>query len=92
MNFLLYILQEVRALENEIHLLRNFEHERIVSYFGCAQDKQSLYIFMEYLPGVRFFKATVPQQIYCTNVISTNLNCSPLTSEIKKKNPIHLFL
>lgn len=55
MKFLLYILQEVRALENEIHLLRNFEHERIVSYFGCAQDKQSLYIFMEYLPGVRFF-------------------------------------
>lgn len=55
MNFLLYNLQEVRALENEIHLLRNFEHERIVSYFGCAQDKQSLYIFMEYLPGVRFF-------------------------------------
>lgn len=43
--------KEVRALENEIHLLRNFEHERIVSYFGCAQDKQSLYIFMEYLPG-----------------------------------------
>lgn len=43
-------------MENEIHLLRNFEHERIVSYFGCAQDKQSLYIFMEYLPGVSIVK------------------------------------
>lgn len=43
-------------MENEIHLLRNFEHERIVSYYGCAQDKQSLYIFMEYLPGVSIVK------------------------------------
>ncbi|XP_076088836.1 mitogen-activated protein kinase kinase kinase 2-like isoform X2 [Mytilus galloprovincialis] len=43
--------KEVRALENEIQLLRNFQHERIVSYFGCQQGKTSLSIFMEYLSG-----------------------------------------
>lgn len=46
------VLQEVRALENEIQLLRNFQHERIVSYFGCQQGKGALSIFMEYLSGV----------------------------------------
>lgn len=43
--------KEVRALENEIQLLRNFQHERIVSYFGCHQDHSLLSIFMEYMPG-----------------------------------------
>lgn len=43
--------KEVRALENEIQLLRNFQHERIVSYFGCQQGKGALSIFMEYLSG-----------------------------------------
>ncbi|KAL3854713.1 hypothetical protein ACJMK2_013971 [Sinanodonta woodiana] len=43
--------KEVRALENEIQLLRNFEHERIVQYFGCHQDEMVLSIFMEYMPG-----------------------------------------
>ncbi|XP_060076190.1 mitogen-activated protein kinase kinase kinase 2-like [Ylistrum balloti] len=43
--------KEVRALENEIQLLRNFQHERIVSYFGCHQDQNLLSIFMEYMPG-----------------------------------------
>lgn len=43
--------KEVRALENEIQLLRNFQHERIVSYYGCQQSKSALSIFMEYLSG-----------------------------------------
>ena len=49
---ILFSLQEVRALENEIQLLRNFQHERIVSYYGCQQSKSALSIFMEYLSGV----------------------------------------
>ncbi|XP_052834448.1 mitogen-activated protein kinase kinase kinase 2 [Octopus bimaculoides] len=44
------VSKEVRALENEIQLLRNFHHERIVQYFGCIQGKV-LSIFMEYMPG-----------------------------------------
>ncbi|KAL5005591.1 hypothetical protein ScPMuIL_016749 [Solemya velum] len=43
--------KEVRALENEILLLRNVHHERIVQYYGCQQNRTCLSIFMEYMPG-----------------------------------------
>ncbi|KAL4217458.1 Mitogen-activated protein kinase kinase kinase 2 [Mactra antiquata] len=45
------VSKEARALENEIMLLRNFNHERIVQYFGCSMDKSEICIFMEYMPG-----------------------------------------
>lgn len=52
--FLLY-LQEVSALECEIQLLKNLQHDRIVQYYGCLKDQaeKTLSIFMEYMPGVR---------------------------------------
>ena len=51
---LVSILQEVKALEAEIDLLKNLQHERIVLYYGTQQTDLHVYIFMEYLPGVRF--------------------------------------
>ncbi|CAG5121039.1 unnamed protein product, partial [Candidula unifasciata] len=45
------VSKEVRALENELQLLRNFQHERIVQYYGCQQESKVLSIFMEYMPG-----------------------------------------
>ncbi|CAG5119590.1 unnamed protein product [Candidula unifasciata] len=45
------VSKEVRALENELQLLRNFQHERIVQYYGCQQESSVLSIFMEYMPG-----------------------------------------
>ena len=45
-------LQEVRALEGEIQLLKNLNHERVVTYFGTAHDSKSISIFMEYMAGV----------------------------------------
>ena len=52
---MLSILQEAKALEAEIDLLKNLQHERIVLYFGTQQTDFHVYnnIFMEYLPGVR---------------------------------------
>ena len=47
------LFQEVRALENEVQLLRNFQHERIVQYYGCQEDNSVLSIFIEFMPGVR---------------------------------------
>lgn len=49
------LLQEVSALECEIQLLKNLQHERIVQYYGCLRDRaeKTLTIFMEYMPGVR---------------------------------------
>lgn len=48
------MLQEVKALECEIQLLKNIQHERIVQYFGCHESDKVLSIFMEYMPGVNF--------------------------------------
>ncbi|XP_059160973.1 mitogen-activated protein kinase kinase kinase 3-like [Physella acuta] len=45
------VSKEVRALENELQLLRNFQHERIVQYYGCQEENRVLSIFMEYMAG-----------------------------------------
>lgn len=52
---LLSMFQEVKALEAEIDLLKNLQHERIVLYFGAQQTNLHVHIFMEYLPGVSIF-------------------------------------
>ena len=46
-------MQEVRSFETELQLLKNLRHERIVAYFGTDRADGKLYIFMEYMPGVR---------------------------------------
>ena len=46
-------MQEVRSFETELQLLKNLRHERIVAYFGTDRTDGKLYIFMEYMPGVR---------------------------------------
>ncbi len=38
-------------MENEITLLKNMQHERIVQYVGFNRDEDLLCIFMEYMPG-----------------------------------------
>ena len=43
--------QEVRALESEIMLLKNLQHERIVQYIGVDTIQNTLSIFIEYMPG-----------------------------------------
>lgn len=43
--------EEVKRLEGEIKLMRRLHHEHIVQYLGTARDSQSLFIFMEYVPG-----------------------------------------
>jgi len=60
-----YILQEVKALEAEIDLLKNLQHERIVLYYGTQQTDLHVYIFMEYLPGVMFsFAKRVTETVF----------------------------
>ena len=41
----------MRALECEIALLKNLNHERIVQYIGSETKQTVLSIFIEYLPG-----------------------------------------
>ena len=53
-------LQEVKALECEIQLLKNISHERIVQYLGSEEAKEQLCIFMEYMPGVSRVPCHIP--------------------------------
>ena len=46
-------MQEVKSFETELQLLKNLRHERIVAYFGTERADGKLFIFMEYMPGVR---------------------------------------
>ncbi len=39
-------------LQLEIEMLKTLSHERIVQYFGTIMDKDELFIFEEYMPGV----------------------------------------
>lgn len=39
--------QSIIQLEQEIALLRQFEHENIVQYYGTEKDESNLYIFLE---------------------------------------------
>lgn len=48
--------KEVRSFESEVQLLKNLHHERIVTYFGTERKDGKLYIFMEYMPGVRWYR------------------------------------
>lgn len=45
------VSKEVRALESEIMLLKNLQHERIVQYIGVDTIQNTLSIFIEYMPG-----------------------------------------
>jgi len=44
--------KEVLALQDEIQLLKDLRHDRIVLYYGTERDARHLCIFMEYVPGV----------------------------------------
>ena len=46
----------MKALHCEIQLLKSLDHERIVRYFGTQETDSELYIFMEYMSGVRCAK------------------------------------
>ncbi|XP_041467063.1 mitogen-activated protein kinase kinase kinase 2-like isoform X2 [Lytechinus variegatus] len=43
--------KEVQSLKQEIELLRNLQHPRIVQYFGCLEENGTLSIFMEFMSG-----------------------------------------
>ncbi|CAI9118555.1 OLC1v1020142C2 [Oldenlandia corymbosa var. corymbosa] len=41
----------IRELEEEVNLLKNLSHPNIVRYLGTAREKESLNIFLEFVPG-----------------------------------------
>lgn len=43
--------QCLRALENEIKLMRRLDHKNIVRYWGTERTDKTFTIFMEYIPG-----------------------------------------
>ncbi|XP_053385574.1 mitogen-activated protein kinase kinase kinase 2-like isoform X2 [Mercenaria mercenaria] len=46
------VSKEESALKNEMSMLQNLQHERIVQYYGYSSSTSEICIFMEYMPGV----------------------------------------
>ena len=43
----------MKALDNEIRILKKLRHARIVSYYGSERKDCSFHLFMEFMAGVR---------------------------------------
>ena len=48
-----YLFQEAELLQNEIDILKDLRHERIVSFHESQRKAEQLYLFMDYMPEVR---------------------------------------
>ena len=50
-----FFFEQVKALNNEISILKKLTHERIVSYYGSEQKDGHLHLFMDFMAGVRTY-------------------------------------
>ena len=50
-----YFFQEVKQLQNEIDKLSGLRHPRIVRFHGSEQKGDVIYIFLDFMAGVRVF-------------------------------------
>ena len=50
-----YFFQGVKQLENELVKLRRLRHPRIVHVHGIEQKEDVIYLFLDFMAGVRLF-------------------------------------
>ena len=50
-----YFFQEVKQLQNEIDKLSGLRHPRIVRFHGSEQKGDVIYLFLDFMAGVRSF-------------------------------------
>ena len=50
-----YFFQEVKQLQNEIDKLSRLRHPRIVRFLGSEQKGDVIYLFLDFMAGVRVF-------------------------------------
>ena len=50
-----YFFQEVKQLQNEIDKLSRLRHPRIVRFHGSEQKGDVIYLFLDFMAGVRVF-------------------------------------
>ena len=50
-----YFFQGVKQLENELVKLRRLRHPRIVRVHGIEQKGDVIYLFLDFMAGVRLF-------------------------------------
>ena len=48
-----YLFQEVKQLQNEIDKLSRLRHPRIVRFHGSEQKGDVIYLFLDFMAGVR---------------------------------------
>ena len=62
----------MEELDNEIHVLRNLYHKNILRYYGFDKiHPSSMYIFMEYMPGVSVTTTSTDHMEYMPGVSVT---------------------
>jgi serine/threonine protein kinase len=59
--------KKIKAMEQEIELLRTLNHKNIVKYLGTKKDRTKFSIFLEYVPGGSL------ERIYKTYPMNENL-------------------
>ena len=50
-----YFFQGVKQLKNELDKLRRLRHPRIVHVYGLEQNGDFIYLFLDFMAGVRLF-------------------------------------
>ena len=58
-NLLLSKFQEVKQLITEIDILKGIRHHRVVAYYGSAEEKNHLLLFIELMTGVSLKKSNI---------------------------------
>ena len=51
--------QEVEQLTNEINILKEIKHYRVVAYYGSEEKDNYLHLFMELMRGVSLKKSNI---------------------------------
>ena len=51
--------QDVEVLLNEINILKDIRHDRVVAYYGSAEKDNHLHLFMELMTGVSLKKSNI---------------------------------
>ena len=46
-------------LKNEIDILKEIRHDRVVAYYGSAEKDKCLHLFMELMTGVSLKKSNI---------------------------------
>ena len=60
-------VQEIKAIKNEINLMKSVDHPNIVKLFEFFEDEANIYIITEYCAGGQLFEAIMKKKTFTEN-------------------------